>query len=105
MESLQNTSDDIDLGITEYETPSVTPQSSSTPSSSDIANVRQQKEYVGVSRATDTVTIISNNVKKEGSPLGTLAQANSNTINSEESRSNNEAQVISATIAPYFNTS
>ena len=32
-------------------------------------NLKQQLEYVGVSRATDTVTIVSNNVKKEGSPL------------------------------------
>ena len=29
----------------------------------------QQLEYVAISRATDTATIISNNVKKEGSPL------------------------------------
>ena len=30
---------------------------------------KQQLEYVGVSRATDTVTVISNNVKKEGTPM------------------------------------
>ncbi len=33
------------------------------------ANIRQQLEYVGVSRATDTVTVVSNKIKKEGSPL------------------------------------
>ena len=32
-------------------------------------NLRQQLEYVGVSRATDTVTVISNSIKKEDSPL------------------------------------
>lgn len=38
-------------------------------STSDMVDIRRQLEYVGVSRATDTVTIISNSVKKEGSPL------------------------------------
>jgi len=36
---------------------------------SDMVDIRRQLEYVGVSRASDTVTIISNDVKKEGSPL------------------------------------
>lgn len=38
-------------------------------STSDMVDIRRQLEYVGVSRASDTVTIISNDVKKEGSPL------------------------------------
>ena len=52
--------------------------------SNQVANVKQQLEYVGVSRATDTVTIISNNVKKEGSPLHP-----ENTIKESNPRSNN----------------
>lgn len=54
------------------------------------ANIKQQLEYVGVSRATDTVTIISNNVKKEGSPLHTDKNIKDNTINSSNSRSENK---------------
>nr|DAM84362.1 MAG TPA: ATP dependent DNA helicase [Caudoviricetes sp.] len=54
------------------------------------ANIKQQLEYVGVSRATDTVTIISNNVKKEGSPLHLDKNIKDNTINSSNSRSENK---------------
>lgn len=54
------------------------------------ANIKQQLEYVGVSRATDTVTIVSNNVKKEGSPLHTDKNIKDNTINSSNSRSENK---------------
>lgn len=135
----------------------------------NAANIRQQLEYVAVSRATDTVTIISNNVKTEDSPLNHLkdSSVNSNsvtvspavpqiheeyytkheaqayindlvaegidrnsirlehipateteddyyivstiqyqdTINQGENRSNKKANLIAATIAPYFNTS
>lgn len=54
--------EDVDLGdLGEIDT---------TPQINDEAvNIRQQLEYVGVSRATDTVTILSDNVKKEDSPL------------------------------------
>lgn len=48
---------------------------------------RQQLEYVAVSRATDTVTIISNNVKKESSPLHP-----ENAIKEENNRSENKNQ-------------
>ena len=79
--------EEVDLGdLSNVETESNTP--------AQIANVRQQLRYVGVSRATDTVTIISDNVKSEDSPLNHIpgikatSQAN-NTINPEESRSNN----------------
>lgn len=44
-------------------------QSSVNNDIDNMVDIRRQLEYVGVSRATDTVTIISNNVKKEGSPL------------------------------------
>lgn len=50
-------------------------------------NLKQQLEYVGVSRATDTVTIVSNNVKKEGSPLH-----KDSTVKENNSRSNNKIE-------------
>ena len=40
----------------------------------ETLNMRQQLEYVAVSRATDTVTIISNNVKTEDSPINHVPQ-------------------------------
>ena len=78
---LKSTSDvDLgDLGNTEEES-----------TTNNTVNKRQQLEYVGVSRATDTVTVISNGIKKEGSPLhpekaikedkSAPQQANQNTI-------------------------
>ena len=60
-----NSAEDVDLG----DLGSAEPNYSVSSVSSQAINLRQQLEYVGVSRATDTVTIISNNVKKEGSPL------------------------------------
>lgn len=74
--------EDIDLGdLGDTNTTSNEPN--------QAANVKQQLEYVGVSRATDTVTIISNNVKKEGSPLHIDKNIKDNTINSNNSRSKN----------------
>lgn len=74
--------EDIDLGdLGNTDTTSNEPN--------QAANVKQQLEYVGVSRATDTVTIISNNVKKEGSPLHIDKNIKDNTINSNNSRSEN----------------
>ena len=78
---LKSTSDvDLgDLGNTEEES-----------TTNSTVNKRQQLEYVGVSRATDTVTVISSGIKKEGSPLhpekaikedkATPQQTNQNTI-------------------------
>lgn len=64
--------EELDLGITNY---SPEPQQTvQTAPNNDKANIRQQLEYVGVSRATDTVTIISNNVKKEDTPLNHLPE-------------------------------
>ena len=59
-------SEEIDLGdLGNAETPLT-----KTKTPDDAVDTRQQLEYVAVSRATDTVTIIiGNNVKKEGSPL------------------------------------
>lgn len=76
-------SEEVDLGdLSNVEVESTKPD--------QAANIKQQLEYVGVSRATDTVTIISNNVKKEGSPLHTDKNIKDNTINSSNSRSENK---------------
>lgn len=56
--------EDVDLSIP---TELTSPTALTAPT--QAINLKQQLEYVGVSRATDTVTIVSNNVKKEGSPL------------------------------------
>lgn len=76
-------SEEVDLGdLSDIEVESTQPD--------QAANIKQQLEYVGISRATDTVTIISNNVKKEGSPLHTDKNIKDNTINSSNSRSENK---------------
>nr|DAD82298.1 MAG TPA: ATP dependent DNA helicase [CrAss-like virus sp. ctcfK29] len=76
-------SEEVDLGdLSDVEVENAQPD--------QAANIKQQLEYVGVSRATDTVTIVSNNVKKEGSPLHTDKNIKDNTINSSNSRSENK---------------
>lgn len=76
-------SEEVDLGdLSDVEVENAQPN--------QAANIKQQLEYVGVSRATDTVTIISNNVKKEGSPLHLDKNIKDNTINSSNSRSENK---------------
>lgn len=60
--------EDVDLGFSnDFSTTPTEPTEHTAPT--QTINLKQQLEYVGVSRATDTVTIVSNNVKKEGSPL------------------------------------
>lgn len=76
-------SEEVDLGdLSDVEAENTQPD--------QAANIKQQLEYVGVSRATDTVTIISKNVKKEGSPLHTDKNIKDNTINSSNSRFENK---------------
>ena len=76
-------SEEVDLGdLSDVEVENIQPD--------QAANIKQQLEYVGVSRATDTVTIISNNVKKEGSPLHLGKNIKDNTINSSNLRSENK---------------
>lgn len=76
-------SEEVDLGdLSDVEVENTQPD--------QAANIKQQLEYVGVSRATDTVTIISNNVKKKGSPLHLDKNIKDNTINSSNSRSENK---------------
>lgn len=43
-------------------------------SDKDIAHIKQQLEYVAMSRATDTVTVITDNAQKEDSPLNHLKE-------------------------------
>ena len=95
--------EELDLGITDY---SPEPQQTmQTAPNNDKANIRQQLEYVGVSRATDTVTIISNNVKKEDTPLNhlpeqaetpsnpeALKKAYTRTINQQNNSLNNKVE-------------
>ena len=65
-DNLNSMSEVIDLGdLSEVSIE----ESSKTEAQEQASKLIQQLEYVAVSRATDTVTIISNDVKKEDSPL------------------------------------
>lgn len=65
-----SSSEEVDFGdLSNVETSAPSEDSIANPTTPQTVNIRQQLEYVGVSRATNTVTVISNNVKKEGSPL------------------------------------
>ena len=73
--------EDVDMGDWGSETPSTERtlmQEPPKPQQENAANIRQQLKYVAVSRATDTVTIISNNVKKEDSPLNHIKDVPAN---------------------------
>lgn len=74
--------EDVDLGFSNNF--STTPSTKSTEhiAPTQTINLKQQLEYVGVSRATDTVTIVSNNVKKEGSPLHPTKEVKEDKVNS-----------------------
>lgn len=61
----------LDLGLLDSDFVTTQPTKQETPVSNNNLSLVQQLRYVAISRATDTVTIISNNVKKEGSPLDT----------------------------------
>lgn len=65
-DNLNSMSEVIDLGDLSGVS---TEESSGTKAPEQASKLIQQLEYVAVSRATDTVTIISNDVKKEGFPL------------------------------------
>lgn len=80
--------EEVDLG----DLSSVPVESTYSPSP-DVANVRQQLEYVGVSRATNTVTVISNNVKKEGSPLSSTQVEEGNSYQVKGSSLNEESTI------------
>ncbi len=79
--------EDVDLGFSnDFSTSSTEPTKHTAPT--QTINLKQQLEYVGVSRATDTVTIVSNNVKKEGSPLHPTKEVKEDKVNSNTTRLN-----------------
>lgn len=74
-------SEEVDLGdLSDVEVKNTQPD--------QAANIKQQLEYVGVSRATDTVTIISNNVKKEDSPLHPTKEVKGDKVSSNTTHLN-----------------
>ena len=79
--------EDVDLGFSNNLL--TTPTEHTAPT--QAINLKQQLEYVGVSRATDTVTIVSNNVKKEGSPLHKDSAIKENNSRSNNKTKNNES--------------
>ena len=82
--------EDVDLGFSnDFSTTPTEPTEHTVPT--QTINLKQQLEYVGVSRATDTVTIVSNNVKKEGSPLHKDSTAKENNLRSNNKTENNES--------------
>lgn len=82
--------EDVDLGFSnDFSTSSTEPTKHIVPT--QTINLKQQLEYVGVSRATDTVTIVSNNVKKEDSPLHKDSTAKENNSHSNNKTENNES--------------
>lgn len=82
--------EDVDLGFSNnFSTSSTEPTKHTAPT--QTINLKQQLEYVGVSRATDTVTIVSNNVKKEGSPLHKDSTIEKNNTHSNNKIENNES--------------
>lgn len=82
--------EDVDLGFSnDFSTSSTEPTKHTAPT--QTINLKQQLEYVGVSRATDTVTIVSNNIKKEGSPLHKDSTAKENNSRSNNKIENNES--------------
>lgn len=76
--------EDVDLGFSNNLPTTPTEHTTST----QAINLKQQLEYVGVSRATDTVTIVSNNVKKEGSPLHPTKEVKEDKVNSNTTHLN-----------------
>lgn len=79
--------EDVDLGFSNNFPTTPTEPTEHTTSTQAI-NLKQQLEYVGVSRATDTVTIVSNNIKKEDSPLHPTKEVKEDKVNSNTTRLN-----------------
>ena len=79
--------EDVDLEFSnDFSTTPTEPTEHTAPT--QTINLKQQLEYVGVSRATDTVTIVSNNVKKEGSPLHPTKEVKEDKVNSNTTHLN-----------------
>lgn len=83
--------EDVDLGFSNNFSTTPSTKSTEHTAPTQTINLKQQLEYVGVSRATDTVTIISNNVKKEGSPLHKDSTIKENNSHSDNKTENNES--------------
>ena len=82
--------EDVDLGFSNN-LPTTPTEPTEHTTSTQAINLKQQLEYVGVSRATDTVTIVSNHVKKEGSPLHKDSTTKENNSRSNNKTENNES--------------
>lgn len=80
--------EDVDLGFSNNFSTTPSTKSTEHTAPTQTINLKQQLEYVGVSRATDTVTIISNNVKKEGSPLHPTKEVKEDKVNSNTTHLN-----------------
>ena len=79
--------EDVDLGFSNN-LPTIPTKPTEHTAPTQTINLKQQLEYVGVSRATDTVTIVSNNVKKEGSPLHPTKEVKEDKVNSNTTHLN-----------------
>lgn len=80
--------EDVDLGFSNNFSTTPSTKSIEHTAPTQTINLKQQLEYVGVSRATDTVTIVSNNVKKEGSPLHPTKEVKEDKVNSNTTHLN-----------------
>lgn len=80
--------EDVDLGFSNNFSTTPSTKSTEHTAPTQTINLKQQLEYVGVSRATDTVTIVSNNVKKEGSPLHPTKEVKEDKVNSNTTHLN-----------------
>lgn len=83
-----------------------TEESSETKAPEQVSKLIQQLEYVAVSRATDTVTVISSDVKKEDSPLHYIKDTKntetvSDTTHLNSTPANNVATVQTTPSAPF----
>ena len=102
-DNLNSMSEVIDLGDLSGVS---TEESSETKAPEQVSKLIQQLEYVAVSRATDTVTVISSDVKKEDSPLHYIkdtknTETASDTTHLNSTPANNVATVQTTPSAPF----
>lgn len=102
-DNLNSMSEVIDLGDLSGVS---TEESSETKAPEQVSKLIQQLEYVAVSRATDTVTVISSDVKKEDSPLHYIKDTKntetvSDTTHLNSTPANNVATVQTTPSAPF----
>ena len=102
-DNLNSMSEVIDLGDLSGVS---TEESSETKAPEQASKLIQQLEYVAVSRATDTVTVISSDVKKEDSPLHYIKDTKntetvSDTTHLNSTPANNVATVQTTPSTPF----